>query len=247
MKAIVLTRSLAVVSALAPLPAAMAGGNGHPCRSGDLRTTVEIQVDSMTWDLQGSPNNDVFLHDLFPGGRDDEFETLLIVTGLGWDLSVETIGSSWQSEATLRVSDVWGSGPEVLLSPAIGNDSPGTGRFVSGGIVDFSDAGIEDIGLDTRLVRLEWFESFDDVADQPDAVVTGSITLECIMCFRVYCSMADLAHPLYELDLNDVQAFLTYFTSQHELADMAKPYGVFDLMDIQAFATSFGMGCMPGD
>lgn len=45
------------------------------------------------------------------------------------------------------------------------------------------------------------------------------------------------------LDLADVQAFITAFTSGNPAADLAPPFGVLDLADVQAFIASFVAGC----
>jgi hypothetical protein len=45
------------------------------------------------------------------------------------------------------------------------------------------------------------------------------------------------------LDLADIGAFVTAFTTQGDLADLAAPFGVWDLSDISAFVGSFTAGC----
>ncbi len=45
------------------------------------------------------------------------------------------------------------------------------------------------------------------------------------------------------LDLADVQAFVSAFTSGNPAADLAEPFGVLDLADVQAFISSFVAGC----
>ena len=54
---------------------------------------------------------------------------------------------------------------------------------------------------------------------------------------------ADLAAPLGVLDLADIGAFVTGFTTQQPVADLAAPFGVFDLGDITAFTQAFLAGC----
>ena len=54
---------------------------------------------------------------------------------------------------------------------------------------------------------------------------------------------ADLAAPFGVLDLADISAFITGFSSQDPAVDLAEPFGTWDLQDISAFVTSFSAGC----
>lgn len=54
---------------------------------------------------------------------------------------------------------------------------------------------------------------------------------------------ADIAEPFGVLDLADIQAFISAFTTQQAAADIAEPFGVWDLADVQAFIASFVAGC----
>ncbi|USO00227.1 MAG: hypothetical protein H6810_06080 [Phycisphaeraceae bacterium] len=58
------------------------------------------------------------------------------------------------------------------------------------------------------------------------------------------CNQADLAPPLGVLDLADVNAFVSSFTSQHPAADLDNN-GVFDLIDLSIFISAFLNGCPP--
>lgn len=57
------------------------------------------------------------------------------------------------------------------------------------------------------------------------------------------CNPADVAEPFGILDLADIGAFVTAFTTSGALADLAAPFGVLDLSDINVFVTSFVAGC----
>jgi len=57
------------------------------------------------------------------------------------------------------------------------------------------------------------------------------------------CNVADIAEPFEVLDLADIGAFVTAFTTQQPAADIAAPFGVYDLADISAFVTAFTTGC----
>jgi hypothetical protein len=57
------------------------------------------------------------------------------------------------------------------------------------------------------------------------------------------CNGADLADPLFLLDLADVNAFVAAFVGGHPVADLAAPVGLLDLADINAFVIGFLSGC----
>ena len=90
---------------------------------------------------------------------------------MGWNVTLESPGASWLSEAVTYFdgSDLDGMG--LFLTVGAGNDAPGTMTFDSGGILDLSDNGIPNIpsGPD-GLLYMQFFESFDDVADDVDAI-----------------------------------------------------------------------------
>lgn len=57
------------------------------------------------------------------------------------------------------------------------------------------------------------------------------------------CNAADLAPPFFTLDLADISAFVSGFTSADPVADLAAPFGTLDLADISVFVTAFSAGC----
>lgn len=56
------------------------------------------------------------------------------------------------------------------------------------------------------------------------------------------CNAADIAAPFGILDLGDISAFVTGFTTADPIADLNND-GVFDLSDISAFVAAFTAGC----
>ena len=101
------------------------------------------------------------------------------LTGLGWDLTIETVGASWLSEPTISFDNAMGDSPDrVLLTPGAGADGPGLGMFQSEGTIKLNDVGLNELVLRDGMLRIEFFESFDDVADAIDANITGTITLQ---------------------------------------------------------------------
>lgn len=147
-----------------------------PTDRAGLRRTIDVSAAS--WDLQGDPDNTVLLIDMAslfgfaPGST-------MPLTGLGWDLTIETVGASWLSEPTISFDNAMGDSPNaVLLTPGAGADGPGLGAFQSEGTVKFNDVGLNELVLLDGVLRIEFFESFDDVADAIDANITGTITLQ---------------------------------------------------------------------
>lgn len=140
--------------------------------AGASAATITVDVMNDSWDLQGSPNNDIETVDLAAalGITGD-----VIVTGIGWDVEIASTGASWLSEAVL------GFGSDgvtaINLTPGTGDTFAGTGTYTSGGIVDLIGIELTFVVTD-GLLTIEFFESFDDIADSIDAVITGSLTIE---------------------------------------------------------------------
>lgn len=87
-------------------------------------------------------------------------------------------------------------------------------------------------------VTSQW-SAFSPTADF-DNTITGPGTVRPA---SGACNPADVAEPFGVLDLADVQAFVSAFTSGDSLADIAEPFGVLDLADVQAFVGAFVSGC----
>jgi hypothetical protein len=125
-------------------------------------TTVSVDVTGQEhWDDQGDPSNTVLNEVLGEGA---------MMTGVGWNVTIATIGGSWFSEAVVYFdgADLDGSG--LFLTPGAGEGAPGTMNFQSGGILDLSDNGVANIPiLADGILYMELFESFDDVADAADS------------------------------------------------------------------------------
>ena len=100
-----------------------------------------------------------------------------LMTGIGWDVNLATVGGSWLSEARFYFdgSDQDLSG--LFLTPGVGDSFPGVG-FYSSPVLVLRDLGIPDIEvLADGFLYIELNESFDDVADAVDAVWTPPSSL----------------------------------------------------------------------
>ena len=85
--------------------------------------------------------------------------------GVGWNVTLEAFGTSWLSELSLTISNSDGSA-FVTIRPAAQDDTPGSGIYV-----DTLD--LEFFALDFQvqpgaLVKLEFWEQFDDMPGQAD-------------------------------------------------------------------------------
>jgi MYXO-CTERM domain-containing protein len=99
-----------------------------------------------------------------------DFATLLgvagstvTVTALGWDLTLAAQGTSWLSEGTAFIDDNDEFDANAFtFAPLFGVDNGGVDTSASGGLIDLTDAGLSDLALNTGVMYLELFESFDD-------------------------------------------------------------------------------------
>jgi hypothetical protein len=123
-----------------------------------------------SWDADNDPDN--VIENCVSGDS---------ITGFGWDLTIETVGASWLSEAVMRYSNSDGDADPnwITLTVGIGNDAPGNMNFTSGGILDLTDNALPDIVSNPDgLFMIQFFESFDDVADDIDAnYLSGSVNV----------------------------------------------------------------------
>ncbi len=96
--------------------------------------------------------------------------------GIGWDVTIETVGFSWLSEAVIGFSDVAQSAG-VNLTTGIGDDFSGTATYSSLGVVDLVGLSLDfNVGPGGN-VRVEMFESFNDNPGTVDAHYLAPSTL----------------------------------------------------------------------
>ncbi|MDA3934121.1 MAG: hypothetical protein PF630_07340 [Gammaproteobacteria bacterium] len=113
------------------------------------------------------------------------------MTGVSWDVGIATVGASWLSEPTVLFSDSTGSADPngISLAPGTGVDAPGDMEFSSGGVLDFSDNALPDIvaGAD-GILRLQFFEGFDDTADAVDANWRNAVASALVAGLGIACT-----------------------------------------------------------
>jgi len=167
MKAIALT-TLAAAAGLATASPYLASGltQNTSNTAGMPTATITVDVSGFNFnDAQGSALNETLSIALGLGAE---------VTGIGWDVTLTTIGASWASEATIDFEG------QIFLSVGAGTDAGVTGAaFSSGGILDLTDdASLPNITLggDGNL-DLEFFDSFVDNSGTGDASFGAGSTL----------------------------------------------------------------------
>jgi len=160
MKAIALT-TLAAAAGLATASPYLATGLSEYSvnNAGAATATLTIDVSGISFnDALGSPLNQTMSIALGLGAE---------VTGIGWDVTLSTIGASWASEASIDFEG------QIFLSVGAGDDfSVSNQNYSSGGIIDLSDdVSLPNITLggDGNL-DMEFFEGFVDNGGTGDAV-----------------------------------------------------------------------------
>lgn len=101
------------------------------------------------------------------------------MSGVGWDVDLEAFSPSWLSEIGVQFNESTGLGTEwISLNPGVGTDTSGTGTF-SSALVTFSSVSLPNIVLNPdNVLRMEFFESFDDSSVAPDGQWLAGSTLE---------------------------------------------------------------------
>ncbi|MEM9372638.1 MAG: hypothetical protein AAGA55_03260 [Planctomycetota bacterium] len=147
-----------------------------------------------SWDAAGSANNEILSLDVGVPNR--------FAVRMSWDVSIQTVGSSWLSEVTIGFLD---SPIGLQLAPGT-DDAPGTGTYTSSGIVDLAALDPTfpfEVGPD-GILQMEVFESFDDEAGAIDAVFLPGSTITfyfipgpgsaVVLCFAAVCATRRRRH-----------------------------------------------------
>lgn len=115
----------------------------------------------------GNPLNEVFLLDVGANST---------VVSAGWDVNITATSPSWLSEMRVDFTDTDLLGG-VSLSVGAGQNTGGTQSFSSGGQLLLADFGLEFAVGGDGLLRLEFWESFNDVTGGADGVWnSGTLT-----------------------------------------------------------------------
>lgn len=132
--------------------------------------TIDIDISGAeSWDGFGSPNNLTRMIDLGMGSA-------VTIEALGWDLSIETIGASWLSEAVISFSDTADTNG-IDVTAGVNDGFAGTGSYSSDGLLVLNDFDLPNIELADGILVLTFFESFDDVEGEIDAIYQGFVSV----------------------------------------------------------------------
>lgn len=100
------------------------------------------------------------------------------ITGIGWDVIVSAFDPSWLSELTVSFESS-DQAAGVFLNVSA-DDLPGlNAAYSSGGVVDLIGLGLNfAVGAD-GILRIEFFEGFDDASVSPDGLWnSGTLTIQ---------------------------------------------------------------------
>lgn len=118
-----------------------------------------------SYDAIDSPSNVLFSVEALAGA---------LVDTVSWNVTIQTFGASWLSEARVAIYNSAGDG--VLFSPGFGNSTGGTMSFTDSVSLVENDLGFNV--LDDGVLYVQLYEGYDDGASPADALwVSGGITL----------------------------------------------------------------------
>jgi hypothetical protein len=102
------------------------------------------------------------------------------VVSIGWDVELFADSPSWLSEITVAFENSSQSAG-VFLAPGNGDDFPGVSGYSSGGLLDLTGIAL-DFNLDADgVLRLEYFEGFDDFFEDWDGEwLSGTLSVEIL-------------------------------------------------------------------
>ncbi len=133
-------------------------GKAVPSSPSLVTSVLDINVAGIaSFDGYGSAGNTV-LSNVLPANAH--------IIGIGWVTTQTATAPSWLSEMVVSFEST--STFAVQLTPAVGDDFPGTSNYTSGGIVDLVGLAL-DFNLDADgLLKMQFFESFNDFANAVD-------------------------------------------------------------------------------
>lgn len=159
--------------------------------AGLMAGSAQADTVSVSVNVAGIASNGQF------GDASNEVQTIMTragahIIGIGWDVSLSTVASSWLSEISVDVSSASNSLAGFSLAPGFADSSAGSGTYNSP-LIDLIDAGLDFfVGADGML-RLEFFDSFDDYAGADAFWRQGSLTIQYAVPEPASVALAGLA------------------------------------------------------
>ncbi|MEM7312954.1 MAG: PEP-CTERM sorting domain-containing protein, partial [Planctomycetota bacterium] len=137
----------------------------HP--EGDF--CIEMGIGDMFGGTQDDPINSIYhidLGSLVDGGA-------IEITDIAWDVTIQPIGDSWYSDATIGFAVEDGSG--LALAPGVGEEFPFDGaahQYISAPL-NLIDAGVGNLNAPSGVFVLTFFDFYDDIPGEADALLLG--------------------------------------------------------------------------
>lgn len=154
----------------------------------------------------GNPNNQVFALDVGAGAT---------ITSVAFDVNLTAFSPSWLSELGLAFTDS-GFTTGVLLTPGFADANPGTASYA--GMDDLVAEGLSfSVGAD-GILRLEFYEGYDDFAGVDGAWNFGTVTFD--VQGGTVPPGGDVPEPPVDWLMGAGLALATYFGRRH--ASMSK-------------------------
>lgn len=100
------------------------------------------------------------------------------VTGIGFDVTLTAFDPSYLSEITVSFTP---SDPDlagVFLTPGVGDNTPGTSSYNSGGIIDLVGLGLDFNVSGDGTLRVEFFEGFQDDVNPNGLFNSGTLSVQ---------------------------------------------------------------------
>lgn len=138
---------------------------------------VQIAIENVaSWDEFGEPINVVLTIDVAAAAGLTSGQSV-VLTGFGFDLALETFGFSWLSEAEINLDDAANPLGGIVINPGDGMDFAGTESYLQ---PLFKLDAADQLVLSTGLLRIEFYEDFDDLPGVIDAQWNGTLTVQVI-------------------------------------------------------------------
>lgn len=157
------------------IPAGMTLVAASVVSGGSINETYDLTFDQTpVYGLQGDAGNTVLSVNIGINA---------VITGVGWDLDIETVNDSPLSDPMIGFTDSSFADAGLTLQLGVGLDQPGVMGFNSGGVIDLSDNAISNLYFGDGILLIELFETTDDVMGGADAYMSGTLTLGLYVLF----------------------------------------------------------------
>jgi hypothetical protein len=174
---------IAAIGTTLPAHASLPAGVALDTDVAGTAATVHLTLDDVaSVDLVGDDDNVAFTVDLAAllGAPP---ASVVRIESIGWNIALETVDPSWLLDASVAFDDAdapFPADPDAFsLAPGFTDAFSGAGTYVQP-LITLSSVGLADLVLDRGMLLVEFFETFEDHPDAPDALWSGVITFGVI-------------------------------------------------------------------